>query len=74
MVLYYLTLSTDAILIIIQQKAAFLALTINDPLSTHATVASLSVDLQSLIEEIVKRFLTLTKNQSFLPTPIFYDS
>lgn len=47
MVLYYLTLSTDAILIIIQQRAAFLALTINDPLSTHATVASVSVDLQS---------------------------
>lgn len=57
--LYYLTLSTDAILIIIQQRAAFLALPINDLLSTHATVASVSVDLQSLIEEIVKSLLKL---------------
>lgn len=57
MVLYYLTLSTDAILIIIQQRAA-LAFIVNDLLSTHLTVSSVSSDLDIgscfLIEEINK--------------------
>lgn len=71
MVLYYLTLSTDAILIIIQHRAALLAFTVNDLFSTRATVASVSVDLCFLIQELVKSLLKLTKKLSFLPTSIY---
>lgn len=45
MVLYYLTLSTDAILIIAQQRVALLAFIGNELLSTNLTVSSVSVDL-----------------------------
>lgn len=45
MLLYYLTLSTDAILIIIQQRAALPAVTVNDLLPTNLIVSCVSVDL-----------------------------
>lgn len=58
MVLYYLTLLTDAILIIIQRRAALLAFTVNDLLATHPTLSAVSLDSHisslSLFEEIVK--------------------
>lgn len=61
MILYYLTLSADAILIIIQQRAA---LPVNDPLSTNLTLSSVLVDLDVglcfLIEKIVKSLVIST--------------
>lgn len=79
MVLYYLTLSTDAILIIAQQRVALLAFIGNELLSTNLTVSSVSVDLVIgswfLIEEIVKGLLKLViSTDIYLFSRTLFDS
>lgn len=78
MVLYYLTLSTDAILISAQQRVALLAF-IGNELSTNLTVSSVSVDLVIgswfLIEVIVQSLLKLViSTDIYLFSRTLFDS